>query len=357
MIKRLIFGCIVPVSLLCGACASSGRDFSAENEAILPVSPEIPAREPVDSPEFDVPEPEEGPPVPEFGEIWAYILQDREDALREGLPISDLGYFGAEVDTYGKLVAVPDPRAIPRFNGRIHLVVKCDSYSLTHFVLKYNSPERRELIADLLAATRNFDGLQIDFENIPPRDREQFFSFLGELRAGLKDKFFTVALRARIRPVNNDVHDYARIGPLVDRILVMAYDEHWATSAPGPIASMEWCRDVASYAYSVIGREKLIMGLPFYGRVWIEPNPAKAYIYSQIESLLDENDIRETQRERGIPNFEYETSVTAKGYYEDSGSLAIRLRMYRDMGVQSVGFWRLGQEDPRVWDVLRLSRR
>ncbi|MDR1025306.1 MAG: glycoside hydrolase, partial [Treponema sp.] len=325
---------MVPVSLLFSACASSGRDFSGGNGAIYPVPPGIPAPETADSPEFDIPEQDGGLPVSEFGEIWAYILQDRENALREGLPISDLGYFGAEVDSYGKLAAVPNPRAIPRFNGRVHLVVKCDSYSLTHFVLKYNSPERRELIADLLGAARNFDGLQIDFEYIPVRDREQFFSFLGELRAGLRDKFFTVALKARTRPVNNDVHDYARIGPLVDRILVMAYDEHWAGSAPGPVAGMEWCRDVASYACSVIGREKLIMGLPFYGRAWIEPNPAKAYIYSQIESLLGENGIRETPREKGIPSFEFETPVVVKGYYEDSGSLAVRLRMYRDMGVR-----------------------
>jgi hypothetical protein len=335
-----------------GACTSSGGNFPAGKEAIPPVLPELPA-EAADSPEFGVPEP--GLPVSEFGEVWAYILQDREDALKEGLPVSDLGYFGAEVDSYGKLTGVPNPRAIPPFNGRIHLVVKCDSYALTHFILKPGSPERREFIADLLAAARNFDGLQVDFEYILNRDREQFFSFLEELRAGLKGKFFTVALKARTRALSNDVHDYARISPLVDRILVMAYDEHWASSAPGPIAGMEWCRNVAAYAYSVIGREKLVMGLPFYGRVWIDPSPARAYIYPQIETLLNENGGPEIRREQGIPNFEYETSVVVKGYYEDSGSLAARLRMYKDMGVRAVGFWRLGQEDPGVWNALRLS--
>jgi spore germination protein YaaH len=120
---------------------------------------------------------------------------------------------------------------------------------------------------------------------------------------------------------------------------------------------MDWCRNVAAYARSVIGREKLIMGLPFYGRVWIEPNPAKAYTYPQIEALLNENGIREIRRDGGIPNFEYETPVTVRGFYEDPGSLAARLEMYRGMDVRAVGFWRLGQEDPGVWEALRLSPR
>jgi spore germination protein YaaH len=135
----------------------------------------------------------------------------------------------------------------------------------------------------------------------------------------------------------------------------MAYDEHWSGSRPGPIAGMEWCRNVAAYALSAIGREKLIMGLPFYGRAWIDPSPAKAYTYPQIETLLDENGVREIRREEGIPNFEYESSVVVRGYYEDAASLAARLRMYRDMDVRAVGFWRLGQESPAVWDALRLG--
>jgi hypothetical protein len=327
-------------------------------EGRTPWEEEAPEEEPgpEEAEEWALARENENLPVSAFDEVWAYLVQGREDALKPGLPISDLGYFGAEVDSYGKLVSVPRRGDIPPFRGRVHLVVKCDGYSLTHFVLKRDSPERRELIADLLAETRNFDGLQVDFEYIPVRDREQFFSFLAELRAGLKNKFFTVALKARTRALDNDVHDYTRIGPLVDRILIMAYDEHWGGSAPGPIAGMDWCRNVAAYALSVIGREKLIMGLPFYGRAWTDPSPAKAYTYPQIETLLNESGVLEVQREKGIPNFEYETSVLVRAYYEDAASLALRLRMYNDMNVRAVGFWRLGQENPGVWEVLGLGQ-
>jgi spore germination protein YaaH len=301
------------------------------------------------------PDKEERLPVSSFPEIWGYLVAGREAALTKDLPLSDIGYFGAGITMYGKLTDVPNPRKIRNFSGRVHLVAACDSRSLIHFVLLEGSAEREALIADLLAAAENFDGIQIDFENILQRDGEAFLSFLTELRAGLTNKMFTIALPARTKPVNGDVFDYQKITPLVDRVLVMAYDEHWSSSAPGPIASLPWCKRVAAYALSIIGPEKLIMGLPFYGRAWGNTNPSKAYLYSSIETLLNKNHISEIRRENGIPTFDYEIPVAVKVYYEDDYSLSARMELYKSLGARAIGFWRLGQETPAVWNILRLE--
>ncbi|MDR1446887.1 MAG: glycoside hydrolase [Treponema sp.] len=312
---------------------------------------EVPAGE---EPEeiLSLPPPEESLPVSGFREVWGYLVAGREDALKPDMPLTDIGYFGAEIDYYGKLTDVPN-RFKVRFGGRVHLVAVCNSYSLTHFVLKENSAEREALIRDLLNETRRFDGLQIDFENIPKRDGPEFRSFLAELRRGLGSKAFTVALRARTRRIADDVYDYDRILPLVDRILVMAYDEHWSTSAPGPVASLPWCKRVAEYAVRTVGSEKLIMGLPFYGRAWGNTNPSKAYLYSGIEELKTRQEVRTVERENGIPTFQYEIPVGVKVYYEDAYSLAVRMKMYRDLEVKNIGFWRIGQETPEVWKLIR----
>nr|AGS52982.1 glycoside hydrolase, family 18 [uncultured bacterium contig00030] len=305
---------------------------------------------------LDLPSPEDPLPVSSFGEIWAYVVAGRESGLKKGLPVSDIGYFGAEIDTYGKLTDVPRRRNIS-FTGKVHLVVACSSRSLSHFVLAPGSSVRRELIADLLAAARDFNGLQIDFEYIPSRDGDTFLSFLKDLRAGLpNDKMFTIALPARIRKLNNDQYDYEKIKPLVDRVLVMAYDEHWSGSRPGSVASLQWCRQVAEYSLNTIGHEKLIMGLPFYGRAWGDYNPSRALIYSTTENLINENNVTEIRRENGIPVFEYDKNVSVKVYYEDAYSLSARMEMYKSMGVSSIGFWRLGQETPDVWDYIKLDR-
>jgi len=303
-----------------------------------------------------LPKPGEPLPASAFGEIWGYVVVGREAALVKDLPLSDIGYFSAEVDTYGKLIDVPARRNLD-FPGRVHLVLVCNSRSLTHFVLDPESRVRRELIADLLAAVNDFDGLQIDFENIPARDADTFFSFLKDLRRGLpSNKMFTIALPSRTRKLNDDQYDYEKILPYVDRILVMAYDEHWSGSKPGSVASMQWCKQVADYSLNVIGKEKLIMGLPFYGRSWGDYNPSRALVYSTTEKIIDEHNVKEIRRENGIPVFEYSKNVSIVVYYEDTYSLCTRMEMYKAMGIASIGFWRLGQETTEVWDYIKLEK-
>jgi len=260
------------------------------------------------------------------------------------------------VDSYGKLVDIPNIRNISSFRGRKHFEAACSSRSLTHFVLMEGSNERKALIRDLLEAAKPYDGLQIDFEYVPARDGAVFLSFLRELRAGLGDKIFSIALAARTRTISDDVYDYNKIKPIVDRILIMAYDEHWSGSEPGPVASMAWCQRVARYALDTIGIEKLIMGLPFYGRSWGNVNPNRALINSTIENIIRDQKITDIQRENGIPYFKYTMPVSVTLYYEDVYSLSSRLDMYKKMGVNQVGFWRLGYEARAFWSVIGLEK-
>ena len=305
--------------------------------------------------ELVLPPPGTALPVSSFNGIWAYLVSGREQALDFSGPVSDLVYFGAEVDSYGQLVDIPNFRNISSFRGRKHFVAACNSRSLTHFVLVEGSAERKALVRDLLEAAKPYDGLQIDFEYVPAKDGEVFLSFLRELRAGLGDKVFSAALPARTRTLRDDVYDYEKIKPIVDSILVMAYDEHWSTSEPGPIASMNWCNRVARHALDAIGPEKLVMGLPFYGRSWGSVNTNRAYIHSGIEELMREQNINEIRRENGIPNFKYEMPMSVTVYYEDEYSLSARLEMYKRMGINAVGFWRLGQETPAFWPLIKLD--
>jgi len=293
-------------------------------------------------------------PITAFNETWAYVVSGGENALKRGLPLTDIGYFGAELDSYGKLTDVPK-RVNLSFSGRVHLVVASSGRALTHFALMPGSSERRTLIADLLAAARNFEGLQIDFENVPARDGEVFLSFLRELRSGLGDKMLTIALPARTRKIADDVYDYEKIKPLVDRILVMAYDEHWSGSSPGSVASLQWCRNVASYSLRAIGQEKLVMGLPFYGRAWGNYSPSRALIYTTIEKIIKDENVKEIRYENGIPFFDYNKNVSIKVYFEDGKSLSARMEMYKSMNVRAIGFWRLGQETQEVWKILQLA--
>ncbi|MFA6938256.1 MAG: glycosyl hydrolase family 18 protein [Treponema sp.] len=292
-----------------------------------------------------------------FHEVWAYILDGHSDGLTDDMNITDLCLFSAGVNVYGEINYVPDSSQIKKFKGRKHLIVTCDSRSLTHFILDPDYGVRQKLISRLVKISKDFDGLQIDFELVPARDEKNFQTFLLDVRGRIgREKWFSVALPARTKTLSDDVYDYDKISSCVDRIIVMAYDEHWSGSKPGPVASMDWCEKVADYASSVIPQKKLVMGLPFYGRTWVDDSLDSAWRFKGINNMFNERNMHTVTRdERGIPTFTFTTQVTVTGYFDDSFSLVERCRMYESKNIKKTAFWRIGQEDSTFWPWLELN--
>lgn len=290
-----------------------------------------------------------------FPEIWAYLMAGEEGSLKESWPVSDLAYCGAGLSDFGKLAGVPARTRLKNYKGRVHLVVaETENSALTHFCLDPAYPLRDALVADIVKAAEPFDGVQIDFEAVNARDYELFRDFIGLLRQGLAGKILSVALPARMSE-KTDRFGYGRIAELSDRVIVMAYDEHWGSGAPGPVASIDWCRKIAAYALSKMPAEKLVMGSPFYGRAWADKSLSRALRFSGVANLFSEKGIAAIQRKVDIPFVEYEESVRVLVFFDDLTSLVSRLSMYRSASVRNVAFWRLGQEDTAIWDSLSIE--
>ena len=290
-----------------------------------------------------------------FSEIWAYLIDYDEGSLKKTYPVTDIGYFGAGLSTFGKLTGVPSLKRLSHYNGRVHLVIADNSKSLTHFCLDPSFSVREELLTSIIKAAEPFDGVQIDFELVSASDKEHFWSFLRELKEGLGSKILSAALPARTKTLIDDAYNYAKIADIVDRIIVMAYDEHWSGSKAGSIASLAWCKNVANYSISVIPPNKLVMGLPFYGRAWSDDDTTGAYRNSSVQRVMGEQGIDTAERVQGIPSFSFSKTVTFTFFYEDVQSLYTRLSMYKDKGVHSVAFWRLGQEDTGIWEYIGIE--
>ncbi|OHE64544.1 MAG: hypothetical protein A2Z99_03495 [Treponema sp. GWB1_62_6] len=296
----------------------------------------------------------EGDPSFAFQEIWGYLISGSESAIDASFPVSDIAYFAAGLNSFGTLVGVPDVRKVRPLGKRVHLVVaETGNQALTHFCLDPAYPVRDALVRDITLAAVDFDGVQIDFEAVNAKDKEHFLAFLSRLKGSLGNRTLSVALVARWRDVN-DAYDYGRISAIADRVIIMAYDEHWSSSGPGAIASLEWCRTISDYAQRKIGAGKLVMALPFYGRAWADKNPAKAYAHAGISRIISEKELSAGRLSDESPFFEYQETVNVRVFFEDARSLGSRLRLYSDALVGKVAFWRLGLEDAEIWKALRL---
>lgn len=294
-----------------------------------------------------------------FTEIWGYLCAGQENRFSTESKLSDIAYFGAGLNSFGELTSVPNIQKIKRlgFNGRVHLVIADNGKALTHFCIDPKYSVRHKLINQIVKASQPYDGVQIDFEYVSKEDAQHFYTFLHDLYRRIPKKIISVAVPARIKTLKNDVYDYKKIVTLVDRMMIMAYDEHWSTSSPGAVASVDWCNKIAKYSASIIPRNRLVMGLPFYGRAWGDVNPSKAYRFSTLRAFMENQKIPDTEvsRKNGIPTFKYSQNVNVTVFFEDFYSVYAKFSMYEKMGVKKISFWCLGQEDPMVWSYLAIK--
>lgn len=306
---------------------------------------------------FTLREPEGNPVAAK--EVWSYVLQGREDEYKPEYPITDVCYFFADLNCYAEMIDIPVRSKLTVAEGtRVHFGMCCESTSLTHFVISPEFGVRDKVIKDIVDAASDFDGLQLDFEYVPQRDKETYLEFVKEVRKELdsrgKNQMLSVCVPGRYKISERDSFSYKDLSEVSDRIFVMAYDEHWATSEPGPIASTEWCQKVVDFAVSQIPQEKLIMGVPLYGRTWNNKSTAKAWYFDGVKRIMIENGVSEVNYENNIPMFTYKTQIEVTGYFNDNYAVVNLCNLYKNTGVENLGFWRVGFESENFWDWIQL---
>ncbi|HNX22644.1 MAG TPA: glycosyl hydrolase family 18 protein [Spirochaetota bacterium] len=293
-----------------------------------------------------------------FKEVWGYLMRGEEKLFNKEAPITDIFYFSAAVNEKGRINTSVNPPFAPVFAGgrqRIHLVISdLSNPSRMHLCLNKKYGVRYHLLKDIEEVSAKFDGIQIDFEAVENRDSAVFIAFLRDLKKALPhDKILSVAVLPK-RMYVDDAYDYPAISRIADRVLVMAYDQHWSTSKPGPVASLSWCREVADYASKTISKKKLIMGLPLYGREWRDQGFSRAIRWNQANALLERDDaVIEYSLDEGFKVM-YDENMKSTFYYDDIKATRQKLTLYSDYNV-GVGFWRLGMENEGLWNIIRVS--
>jgi spore germination protein YaaH len=211
-----------------------------------------------------------------------------------------------------------------------------------------------------LAITSGYDGIDIDYEDLAAADRDSFSAFVGSLSQALHavGKRLTVNVYGKTSDAGTwdgpASQDWRALGAAADEVRLMTYEYHWATSEPGPVAPIDWVRDVLSYARRLLDPGKVVHGLPFYGYDWTG-HAGVPLVWEQVSRLLSDVGARTTwDAASAAPWFQYE----ARGerhvvWFENGASLRAKLEAADQAGVGGVMLWRLAGEDPGVWAELR----
>jgi len=223
-----------------------------------------------------------------------------------------------------------------------------------------DSPSARgKFIASLLAILEKnaFAGVNVDFEALQEHSDEQLVEFQKELYEALHRAGYLVTMD--VAPMNTD-YDLRRLQQYNDYLVVMAYDQHYAESTPGPIAEHDWFDAVLQNVSAQVDPAKLIAALPAYGYDW--PEKAAGTVVSYAEALVTAKESEgNVQFDENTYNLSYDyaddNDHPHQVYFTDAATTYNQMRAAAGYGVAGVALWRLGSEDPRLWQfyALRLT--
>jgi len=211
-----------------------------------------------------------------------------------------------------------------------------------------------------LVRAHNYAGIDIDYENLQAGDRQAFTTFITGLGHALHahGKMLSVAVFAKktnagVDP-RNVAQNFAAIGRAADQVRIMAYDYHWATSPPGPVAPLPWVRSVLHYAKSQIPADKVILGVPLYGYDWSGKN-AQAVTWLQALRLARAHHVTaQYDNAAQAPWFSY-TDASGKRHqvwFENQASSEAKFGVALGSQIGGVYLWMFGYEQPGTWPAL-----
>ena len=220
----------------------------------------------------------------------------------------------------------------------------------------------------------NLDGVNVDIENVTHEQRDQYTQLVKLLREKIPShKEVSVAVAANPNDWQTGWHgsyDYAALAQYADHLFIMTYDEHYEGGAAGPVAGIQFVENSIQYALSKTTADKIVIGVPLYGRVWsLDDNRiiGKGISSKTIQDILNNCESTVTYDETsqsGKAEFtitDQSTRYTVGGdfvlqpgkyvvWYENDQSYEAKLGLVEKYNLKGAGSWALGQEDPSIWD-------
>lgn len=222
---------------------------------------------------------------------------------------------------------------------------------------------RTNLINNLVATAIRYklDGINIDFEKITAETAPAYLEFLRELVLQCHANGIVVSVDDYLPTSSSAFYNWAEQGKIVDYVIFMAYDEHYAGSEEcGSVSSLPFVNDGVDLGLQYIPKERTVVALPFYTRRWktkknnkVEGTP-EVYGMNSAEVMLQNNNAAKQWDDatgQYYAEFKWQ-GFTYKIWLEEETSLEKKLEAVFAKDVAGVAFWKLGFERPVTWTTI-----
>lgn len=202
---------------------------------------------------------------------------------------------------------------------------------------------------------RAYDGVNIDFELLAPKQRDNLTAFMAELYPKLKAANKTVIIsvfpQVEVAEDVSGAYNYPELAKNADFLQIMLYDNHWATSKPGAVAPIDWYEKNLKYAIEKAGGpHKVIAGLGAYGYDWPPSGEAETVTYSNAIVRAEQKGAKVMYDENvQAPHYKYGGHEV---WFENEKSSGAKLDIVAKYDPAGIAVWRLGQEQPEVWSLI-----
>ena len=304
---------------------------------------------------------------------YAYPYIDRELIIKALPYLTMLTIFTYGFTSEGELIAPDDEELIElAYSYGVKPVMLLStltadgSFSNELADILLNSPYLQDILIQKIIENMQAKGyyaLDIDFEYVPQKDKENYAAFVENLTNQLNQRgFLTLIALAPKTSADQpgllyEAHDYFALGRAANLALTMTYEWGYTYGPPMAVAPINKVNEVLSYAVTEIPPQKLLMGIPLYGYDWpipFEKGVTKATSLSPQQALIiaQENGVAIQYGEMSqAPYFRY-AGDTHEVWFEDARSIYAKLMLLKMYNLTGIGYWNLARDFPQNWAVL-----
>jgi hypothetical protein len=247
-------------------------------------------------------------------------------------------------------------------NADIDALMLITGFSKSTVTTVLSDPALRAKTVNQIAETINVNGLEgvdLDFESVAVSQRENFVTFVKEIRAKIgKDKIITLSLMPRSKDSQYwyDGYDYYGLSQVADYIIIMCYNEHWSSGSPGPVASVDWVESVIQYTLGLgVDKSKFVIALGSYGYDWPEGKSGASLTNTSARNRAAKYGsviMRDRASECLFYTYKAADGIKHTVWFEDSVSLGKKAALAKEYDLGGIAMWRLGFYTTEIWSEL-----